>query len=185
MKYIKTGITDLWLCEPDIYDDGRGYFFEAFNKKDFVQKTGINIDFVQQNQSKSTYGTLRGMHLQKGKASQAKLLRVLQGEVLDAVVDLRQDSPTFGQSYTVLLSAENKKQLFVPRNFAHGFLVLKPETIFVYSCDNYYNKSAEVTLHYRDEASAIKWPKVEGNYILSEKDEQGLDFKSVIRNING
>ncbi|MGB3774903.1 MAG: dTDP-4-dehydrorhamnose 3,5-epimerase [Leeuwenhoekiella sp.] len=185
MKYIDTGIQDLWICEPDIFKDGRGHFFEAFNKKDFKSNTGLEVDFVQQNQSKSAYGTLRGMHLQKGKDSQAKLLRVIEGEVLDAVVDLRKDSPTFGKSYTVILSAENNRQLFVPRNFAHGFLVLKPETAFVYSCDSYYQKSAELTLHYQDKKAAIEWPQIDGDQILSEKDNEGLDFEEVIAQMYG
>ena len=152
-------------------------------RNDFVEKTGMKVDFVQENQSKSAYGSLRGMHMQKGDHSQAKLLRVLQGEVFDAVVDLRKDSPTFGKSYTVLLSAENNLQLFVPRNFAHGFLVLQPETTFVYNCDNYYQKDAEVTLHYKDDKSGIDWPIIEGDHILSEKDKQGLSFEAVIANL--
>jgi len=185
MKYIETGIADLWLCEAEMYEDDRGYFFEAFNRKNFAENTGLKLDFVQQNQSRSVYGTLRGMHLQKGDSGQAKLLRVIQGEVLDAVVDLRKDSPTFGQHYTVLLSGENKRQLFVPRYFAHGFLVLQPETTFIYSCDNYYDSSAEVTLHYKDVKAAIDWPAVNDDYILSTKDTQGLDFETVVERLYG
>lgn len=185
MKYIETGIVDLWLCEAEMYEDDRGYFFEAFNKKNFTENTGLTVDFIQQNQSKSAYGTLRGMHLQKGDSSQAKLMRVIQGEVLDVVVDLRKDSPTFGQHYTVLLSGENKRQLFVPRHFAHGFLVLQPETTFIYSCDNYYDKSAEVTLHYKDEKADIDWPEIKDDYILSAKDAQGLDFETVVERLYG
>lgn len=185
MKYIETGIADLWLCEAEMYEDDRGYFFEAFNRKDFAENTGLTVDFVQQNQSRSAYGTLRGMHLQKGVSGQAKLLRVIQGEVLDVVVDLRKDSATFGQHYTVLLSRENNRQLFVPRHFAHGFLVLQPETTLIYSCDNYYDKAAEVTLHYKDAKTAIDWPAVRGDYILSKKDAQGLDFKTVVERLYG
>ena len=185
MNYIETGIADLWLCEAEIYEDDRGYFFEAFNKKDFAENTGLTVDFVQQNQSKSAYGTLRGLHLQKGDSSQAKFMRVIQGEVLDVVVDLRKDSATFGHHYKVLLSAENNRQLFVPRHFAHGFLVLQPDTTFTYSCDTYYDKTAEVTLNYKDPQIAIDWPAIAGDYILSAKDEQGLDFKTVVEKLYG
>jgi len=180
MRYFTTKIKDLWICQPDVFEDDRGHFFEVFNKADFMKNTGLEVDFIQHNQSMSAYGTLRGMHLQMGESSQAKLIRVIKGEVLDAVVDLRKDSPTFGQAYTVLLSAENRSQLFIPRNFAHGFLVLQPDTIFTYSCDNYYEKSAEITLNYKDQHANIDWPKMEGDYILSEKDKHGLDFKTVI-----
>ncbi|WP_031425108.1 dTDP-4-dehydrorhamnose 3,5-epimerase [Flavimarina sp. Hel_I_48] len=180
MRYFSTEIKDLWICQPDVFEDGRGHFYEAFNRADFHKNTGLDVDFVQQNQSKSAYGTLRGMHLQMGESSQAKLIRVIQGEVLDAVVDMRRDSPTFGKSYTVLLTAENRTQLFVPRYFAHGFLVLKPETVFVYSCDNYYNKSADITLNYKDPVAKIEWPEIEGDHILSEKDTLGLEFNAVI-----
>lgn len=185
MKYIETGIADLWLCEADVHEDERGYFFEAFNKRNFTENTGLDIDFVQQNQSRSSYGTLRGMHLQKGIFSQAKLLRIIQGKVLDVVVDLRKGSRTFGQHYSVMISAENSRQLFVPRHFAHGFLVLQPETVLIYSCDNYYDQSAEVTLHYKDVKAAIDWPAVTGDYILSEKDKQGLDFETAIEKMYG
>lgn len=185
MKYTETGIADLWLCEADRHEDDRGYFFEVFNKKDFAENTGLKVDFVQQNQSKSAYGTLRGMHLQEGVFSQAKLLHVIEGEVLDVVVDLRKGSSTFGQYYTVLLSGKNNRQLFVPRHFAHGFLVLQPETTIIYSCDNYYKKSAEVTLHYKDAKVAIDWPVVSGDYILSAKDKLGLDFETIVEKLYG
>lgn len=185
MKYEDTGIPDLWLCTPDVYTDERGYFFEAFSKKDFQQHTGLTLDLVQQNQSKSAYGTLRGLHLQKGEYSQAKLMRVLQGKVLDVVVDLRKDSPTFGQHYSVILCEENQKQLFVPRGFAHGFLVMQADTVFVYSCDNYYHKNSELSLYYNDPKIDLEWPRVEGGHILSEKDREGLSFDAIIREMYG
>ena len=185
MTFKETGFKDLWLCEPNVFKDDRGYFFEAFNKEDFRKKTGLDVDFVQQNQSCSTRGVLRGMHLQKGEYAQAKLIRVIQGRVLDAVVDLRKDSETFGQSYTVELSGENNRQLFVPRGFAHGFLVLSPEVLFVYSCDNFYAKGQELTLKYDDALAAVQWPLSQSEYILSEKDKKGLDFDSVIEALNG
>ncbi len=180
MIFKKTGFKDLWLCKPQVYQDGRGYFFEAFNKQEFKEGTGLDVDFVQHNQSRSSHGVLRGLHLQKGNYAQAKLIRVIRGRVLDAVTDLRRESETFGQSYTVELSAENNIQLFVPRGFAHGFLVLSPETLFVYSCDNYYDSAHELTLKHDDTRAAIPWPMSEGKYTLSEKDKQGLDFNTLI-----
>lgn len=185
MIFNKTGFKDLWLCEPKVLSDERGYFFEAFNKQKFEVNTGLKADFVQENQSCSTQGVLRGMHLQKGEHAQAKLIRVIHGRVLDAVIDLRKDSETFGQSCLIELSSENQKQLYVPRGFAHGFLVLSPKTVFVYSCDNYYAKAHELTLKYDDAQAAINWPPPDGAYVLSKKDEQGLDFDVLINELYG
>ncbi|MCB0540112.1 MAG: dTDP-4-dehydrorhamnose 3,5-epimerase, partial [Bacteroidetes bacterium] len=136
MKFIETPIKDLWIIEPTVFEDSRGYFFESFNKRTFKKGTGLNIDFVQDNQSKSEYGVLRGMHWQEGEHAQAKLVSVLEGAVQDIAVDLRPNSPTYGQYYSIILSAENKTQFFVPRGFAHGFLVLSETAVFSYKCDN-------------------------------------------------
>lgn len=184
MQFTKTGFKDLWLMEPKVFGDSRGYFFEAFNAENFKEKTGIAIDFVQQNQSKSQKNVLRGLHLQTGEYSQAKLIRVIQGSVLDVVVDLRQEEPTFGKCYAVELNATNQKQLFIPRNFAHGFLVLEENTLFTYSCDNYYKPEAELTLYYNDPECSPIWPNI-GELIISEKDKNGLDFKTVIKKLYG
>ena len=178
MNFIDTGFKDLWLMEPNVLGDSRGYFFEAFNAKSFEIATGLKPYFVQHNQSKSQKNVLRGLHLQKGIFSQAKLIRVIQGAVLDVVVDLRKEEPTFGKHYSVELTAENQKQLFVPRRFAHGFLVLEEDTIFTYSCDNYYHPEHELTLKYNDENYAHVWP-ANVNFILSEKDIKGLDFAAI------
>lgn len=170
MKFTSTGIADLWLIEPRVFEDSRGYFFESFNKKVFLAQTGIDLEFVQDNESRSSKGVLRGMHFQKGADAQAKLVRVIEGEVQDVVVDLRKDSPTYGQHYSVNLSAENKRQLFVPRGFAHGFLVLSETAIFSYKCDNYYNKESEGGLLYSCPNLGIQWQLNEADCLLSDKD---------------
>lgn len=171
MAFIKTEIEDVWVIEPNIFKDDRGYFYESFNAETFNKETGLNINFVQDNQSKSNKGVLRGMHYQTGEHAQAKLVRVLQGSVQDVAVDLRKNSPTFGKHFSIILTAENHKQLFVPRGFAHGFLVLEDNTIFAYKCDNFYNKASEGGLIYNDETTAIKWELDADEFILSEKDE--------------
>lgn len=170
MSFIKKEIEDVWVIEPKIFKDDRGYFYESFNAETFNKETGLNINFVQDNQSKSNKGVLRGMHYQTGEHAQAKLVRVLQGSVQDVAVDLRKDSPTFGKHFSIVLTAENHKQLFVPRGFAHGFLVLEDETIFAYKCDNFYNKESEGGLIYNDESIAINWELETEDFILSEKD---------------
>ena len=139
MPFIDTPIPGLFVFEPKVFEDARGYFFESFNASVFSEK-GINVNFVQDNQSKSTYGILRGLHYQLDPFAQAKLVRVISGEVLDVAVDVRQGSPTFGQHYGIILSAENKKQLYIPRGFAHGFVVLSETAEFFYKCDNFYSK---------------------------------------------
>lgn len=171
MAFTQTDIKDLWVIEPRVFEDDRGYFFESFNENTFQKETGILTHFVQDNQSKSNKGVLRGMHYQTGEHAQAKLVRVLKGSVQDVVVDLRKGSVTFGQHYSIILTAENKKQLFVPRGFAHGFLVLEDDTIFAYKCDNFYNKVSEGGLIYNDKSIGIKWELNEDEYVLSEKDE--------------
>jgi len=171
MKVTETKLKDCYIIEPSVFEDNRGYFFESFNQEKFENLTGLKTVFVQDNQSKSSYGVLRGLHFQKGEHSQAKLVRVLSGEVLDVAVDIRKTSPTYGEHLTVRLSAENKKQLFVPRGFAHGFIVLSDTCEFFYKCDNFYNKDAEGGIIYNDKNLRIDW-EVDINKIrVSEKDE--------------
>ena len=170
MAFIPTEIKDVWVIEPKIFEDDRGYFYESFNAVQFNNETGLNVNFVQDNQSKSNKGVLRGLHYQVGEHAQAKLVRVLQGSVQDIAVDLRKNSPTFGKYFSIILSGENHKQLFVPRGFAHGFLVLEDNTIFAYKCDNFYNKESEGGMIYNDETINVKWELAQSDYILSEKD---------------
>lgn len=169
MPFIPTPIADLWVFEPRVFKDERGYFFEAFNKKNF-EEININIDFVQDNQSYSTYGVIRGLHYQLKPFAQAKLVRVLAGEILDVAVDIRKNSPTYGQYFSIILSAENKKQLFVPHGFAHGFSVLSPIAEVMYKCDQYYSKADEGGIIYNDAVLGIDWQIPEGQQIVSEKD---------------
>lgn len=179
MDYIQTEINGVWLIEPAIFSDERGYFMEAFKKAEFDQKIG-SVNFIQDNESKSSFGVLRGLHYQKGEHSQAKLVRVIKGEVLDVAVDLRQSSPTFGKYVSVLLSEENKKQFFIPRGFAHGFAVLSEEAIFTYKVDNAYAPQAEATILYNDEALGINWSLQETQMLLSSKDKSGSAFKDAV-----
>lgn len=171
MKFIESPIKDLWIIEPTVFEDARGYFFESFHAQKFKENTGLNVQFVQDNQSKSERGVLRGLHFQQGEWAQAKLVRVLEGEVQDLAVDLRKNSPTFGKHFSINLSAENNKQLFVPRGFAHGFLVLSPTAVFSYKCDNYYNKESEGGLLYNSPKLDINWEMEEEQLILSDKDK--------------
>ena len=169
MPFQDTSFPGLKVFEPKIWEDSRGYFFESFNRKTFT-KGEIFTDFVQDNQAFSTYGTLRGLHYQVPPYTQAKLVRVFSGEVLDVVVDLRPHSPNYGKSFSIRLSAENKKQLFVPRGFAHGYVVLSKTAEFFYKCDNYYSKAYEGGLKYDDPALKIDWLLDPDDLILSEKD---------------
>jgi dTDP-4-dehydrorhamnose 3,5-epimerase len=171
MNITETYLKGCFILEPTIFDDGRGSFFEVFNQKAFEEKTGLQINFVQDNQSISQRGVLRGLHLQKGIHAQAKLVRVIKGKVLDLVVDLRKDSPTFGKHFSIELSGENNKQLFVPRGFAHGFSVLEDDTIFGYKCDNYYKKEAEGGILYNDKELNIDWKLNKEEMVLAEKDK--------------
>jgi dTDP-4-dehydrorhamnose 3,5-epimerase len=170
MEIIKTPLADCLIIKPAVFTDARGFFMESFNEQKFNQASGLDVHFVQDNQSFSTYGVLRGLHFQKAEHAQAKLVRVLKGEVLDVAVDLRPGSATFGQHYSILLSEENKLQFFVPRGFAHGFVVLSPEAEFFYKCDNYYNKDSEGGLHFADPDLNINWQLAPGNLLVSEKD---------------
>ncbi|HQU59974.1 MAG: dTDP-4-dehydrorhamnose 3,5-epimerase [Phaeodactylibacter sp.] len=169
MPFIDTPLPGLKIFKPKIWEDSRGYFFEAFNQKEF-ETAGIAARFVQDNQARSTFGVLRGLHYQVAPFAQAKLVRVLEGEVLDVAVDLREDSSTYGQSYSVRLSAENKWQLFVPRGFAHGYVVLSESAEFFYKCDNFYSKEHEGGIRFDDPSLNIDWEIRPEQAMLSEKD---------------
>lgn len=170
MKFVKTKIPEVVIIEPIIYGDSRGYFFESFQKELF-EKNVIKTNFIQDNESKSRYGVLRGLHFQKGIYSQSKLVRVIQGRVLDVAVDIRVGSPTYGQHVSVELSSENRRQLFIPRGFAHGFVVLSEEVLFNYKCDNYYHPEFEGGIAYNDPNLNIDWKIPSEHIILSEKDK--------------
>jgi dTDP-4-dehydrorhamnose 3,5-epimerase len=170
MKFIETKLKGCFILEPKIIKDERGYFMESFNEETFQEGIGQKVTFVQDNQSFSTKGVLRGLHYQCGEYAQAKLVRVLQGEVLDVAVDLRPDSKTYGQYESVVLSAENQLQFFMPRGFAHGFLVLSETATFFYKCDNLYNKESEAGLIYNDETLNINWNFPFKDLIISDKD---------------
>ena len=170
MPFLKTAIEGLLVFEPQVWEDERGYFFESYNSNTF-QAAGLQLDFVQDNQARSTYGVLRGLHYQAGAYAQAKLVRVLEGEVLDIVVDLRPDSKTYGELYSIILSASNQKQLLVPRGFAHGYAVLSPTATFFYKCDNFYNKTSEGGILYSDPTLNIDGHLPKEDIILSEKDQ--------------
>lgn len=170
MTITQTKLKDCFIIEPTVFKDDRGYFFESFNQQKFEKMTGQNALFVQDNQSCSMYGVVRGLHFQKGEHAQAKLIRVISGRVLDVAVDLREGSPTFGQWFSVELTGENNKQLYVPRGFAHGFSVLEDNTVFAYKCDNFYNKASEGGIRYDDPSLNIDWKIEPAKQLLSEKD---------------
>ena len=170
MNFISTKLEGCIVIEPKIFNDERGYFLESFNENTFQKGIGKQIHFVQDNQSYSTKGVLRGLHYQTGVHSQAKLVRVLQGEVLDVAVDIRPDSKTYGEHISVMLSAENQKQFFIPRGFAHGFLVLSDTATFFYKCDNFYNKESEGGIIYNDGSLNIDWKFPKEELIISDKD---------------
>lgn len=180
MKVTQTDLKGCFILEPKIFNDGRGYFFESFNKRVFEEKTGLSINFVQDNQSISQRGTVRGLHIQKGDFVQAKIVRIIKGKVLDVVVDVRRNSKTFGQSFSCILSEENRKQLFIPKGFLHGFSVLEDNTIFAYKCDNYYNKDSEDGVLYNDAYLNIDWKLKKEEIILSEKDKNLKMFTNFI-----
>lgn len=171
MGIIKTKIPEILIIEPQVFGDSRGYFFESYNKERFIKETGMDIEWVQDNESKSCYGVLRGLHFQKGKDAQSKLVRVVKGRVLDVAVDIRKGSPTFGEYVAVELSEENHRQLFIPRGFAHGFVVLSQEAIFQYKCDNLYAPQSEGAIAWNDPQIGIEWGVPEADIILSEKDK--------------
>ena len=171
MNFIPTKLEGCFVLEPKIISDDRGYFMESFNEKTFENGVGQKVHFVQDNQSFSSKGVLRGLHYQTGEHAQAKLVRVLKGEVLDVAIDIRPNSPTFGQYESVLLSGDNQRQFFVPRGFAHGFLVLSDTAVFFYKCDNFYNKESEGGIIYNDKTINIDWKFPLENLIISEKDQ--------------
>jgi dTDP-4-dehydrorhamnose 3,5-epimerase len=177
MKVVETNLKGCFVIEPLIFGDDRGSFFESFNLEKFQEKIGREITFVQDNQSFSQRGVVRGLHFQKGNHAQAKLVRVIKGKVLDVVIDIRPESVTFGQTFSIVLSEENNKQLFVPRGFAHGFSVLEDNTIFAYKCDNYYHKESESGILYNDKDLNIDWMLNDHEIILSEKDKELKSFK--------
>lgn len=172
MTYKETELKGVWVIEPKVFNDPRGYFFEAWKKEEFEEHVG-KVDFVQDNESRSSYGVLRGLHYQKGDYSQAKLVRVIKGKVLDVAVDIRKSSPTFGKHVMVELSEDNKRQLFIPRGFAHGFLVMSDDAIFTYKVDNVYAPQHEASIRWNDETLAIEWPINPADVVTSEKDLNG------------
>ncbi len=178
MKFIELKLKGAFLIEPQIFGDSRGYFMESYKKELFDKNIGA-VEFIQDNESRSSYGVVRGLHFQRGRWSQAKLVRVTQGQVYDVIVDLRRSSPTFGEYIGVELSDENKRQLFVPRGFAHGFAVLSETAQFCYKVDNVYAPQEEVTLLYNDPRVGVQWPVKPEDMLLSEKDRKGLPFAEI------
>ena len=179
MKIIKTDIPDLLIVEPDVFGDNRGYFFESFSQRKFEEAPGVKVDFVQDNESLSAYGVVRGLHFQKPPHEQAKLVRVVRGKVLDVALDLRPDSPTYGQYAAVELSGENHRQLFIPKGFAHGFSVLSDEVVFQYKCDDYYAPECEDGIAYNDPDLSIDWQIPAGKMIISAKDATRKTLKEL------
>lgn len=176
MTITPTEFDDLFIIKPTVFEDSRGYFFESFHQKRFEDATGIECEFVQDNQSRSTYGVIRGLHMQVPPVAQAKLVRVLHGEVLDVVVDLRKEKSTFGKSFSIHLSAENRTQLYIPRGFSHGIAVLSDEAEFFYKCDNYYSPENERGIIYNDTSLNIDWKIDAEKRIISEKDLKNMSF---------
>lgn len=170
MEIEQTGLKDCLIIKPRVFEDPRGYFFESFNQNTFEEKTGLSGRFVQDNQSYSSYGVIRGLHAQTGEFAQAKLVRVTKGEVLDIAVDVRPSSPTYGKHIAVRLSAENKLQLYIPRGFVHGFSVLSETAEFLYKCDNFFNKASETGVIYNDSDLNIDWLIPEKDQAISDKD---------------
>jgi len=173
----KTKLEGCIIIEPTVFKDERGYFLESYNQQSFNELTGNNVNFVQDNESVSSRGVLRGLHFQQGEHAQAKLVRVVKGKVLDIAVDIRKGSSTFGEHIAIELTGENKKQLYIPRGFAHGFVVLENHTIFSYKCDNFYNKASESGIIYNDRSLNIDWKLPEEQLIISEKDKHLPTFK--------
>src|SRR5574344_848864 len=181
MNFIKTEIKDVFIVEPNIFKDDRGYFFESYNEDVFI-KNGIPNKFIQDNQSKSSYGVIRGLHCQLGEHAQAKLVRVLEGTVLDVAVDFRKDSPTFLKHVAVELSAQNNRQLFIPRGFLHGFSVLSETAVFAYKCDNLYCNESEFGIRFDDATIGVDWQIPADKILVSEKDRLHKEVKDVLDN---
>jgi dTDP-4-dehydrorhamnose 3,5-epimerase len=180
MVVTKINLEGCLIIEPQIFGDERGHFFETFNKEKFQKLTNLEIDFIQDNETFSNKGVLRGLHFQKGEFAQTKLVRVVKGKVLDVVVDLRPESKYFGKHFSIILSGENKKQLFVPRGFAHGYAVLEDNTIFCYKCDNYYHPEVEDGIIFNDKDLNIDWKLPADKIKLSEKDTKLKLFKEFV-----
>ena len=180
MKLTETYIPGLFVIEPDVFHDKRGYFFESFSVRKFEELTGLKVDFVQDNESLSGYGTLRGLHMQTGCHAQAKLVRVVSGRVLDVAVDLRDGSPTYGRHFSIELSGQNHLQMFIPKGFAHGFAVLSDTAVFQYKCDEYYAPESEAALLWDDPDLAIDWKLPLTDVIVSDKDGRNQTFKEYL-----
>jgi len=178
MEYITTEIEGLWIIEPVVIKDERGYFMESYKQSEFEQKIG-KTDFIQDNESQSSGGVFRGFHFQEGEAAQAKLIRAIQGKVWDIAVDIRKASPTFGKYVAIELSEENKRQFFIPRGFAHGFLVLSETAVFSYKVDNIYSPAHERVIHCMDPDLAIQWPVERSQMRMSEKDRSGKRLRDI------
>jgi len=184
MRIEQTPLQDCFIVHEKVHGDARGYFIETFNQRDFNAASGLDILFVQDNQSRSSKGVLRGLHMQRGAAAQAKLVRVLEGSVLDIAVDLRKGSPSFGQHYAIELTADNHKQFFVPAGFAHGFVVLSEAATFFYKVDKFYEPGNEVGIMYNDSALNINWQLADNEIILSEKDKKLGSFETYYKSNN-
>lgn len=180
MNVVKTDIEGVLIVEPRIFGDARGYFFESFNARDFREQTGVDINFVQDNESRSRYGVVRGLHFQLPPYAQSKLVRVVEGRVLDVAVDIRKNSPTYGHHVAVELSADNKRQFFMPKGFAHGFAVLSETAIFQYKCDEYYHPEAEGAIAWDDPVLAINWGIDSNDVLLSDKDRHHPVFDEFV-----
>lgn len=178
MKIKETGISGLLVIEPDVFGDSRGYFMESFSLRRFRELTGLDIDFVQDNESKSSYGVVRGLHFQRPPHAQSKLVRVVRGRVLDVAVDLREGSPTYGKHYAIELSGDNHLQMFIPKGFAHGFAVLSDEAVFQYKCDEYYAPESEGAVAWDDPDLAIDWMLPKEDIRLSDKDKSNPNLKN-------
>lgn len=183
MEYINTAFKDLIICKPTLIKDDRGYFYESYNAGKFEKELGFKVEFVQDNQSRSQYGVVRGLHMQGGEYAQAKLVRCIQGRILDVVVDMRKDEPTFGKYFALDISEDNHLQLFIPRGFAHGFSVLSENAVFSYKCDNYYNKASEVGVAWDDQKFNINWQLPEKDIILSPKDQENPKFELAVNKL--
>lgn len=175
----ETYLKGCFVITPKVFEDERGYFFESFNQKTFEAETGLKVNFVQDNQSKSSKDVLRGLHFQIGEHAQAKLVQVIKGKVLDVCVDIRKESPTFGKQFSLILDEVDRKQLYIPRGFAHGFVVLENDTIFSYKCDNFYNKAFEAGIIFNDEDLKIDWGFSKETLLISEKDLSLPSFKDL------
>lgn len=179
MNIIKTEIEGIYIIEPQVFGDERGYFFESFNAERFLAQTGIDVTFVQDNESRSKRGVLRGLHFQREPYAQAKLVRVVRGRVLDVAVDIRPESPTFGRYVATELSGDNHRQMFIPKGFAHGYVVLEDDTVFQYKCDEFYHPESEGGIAWNDPQIGIEWPLSESELILSDKDRNRPTLKEL------